>query len=80
MFIKRKTRVGKTYAYRMLLSFQTSVTYKKNFQHQVFLTTVFVVKQLLPDITRFFEEHYPMGLSYRKQSIDLLYKQVCFFI
>ena len=26
MFIKRKTRAGKTYAYRMLLSFETSLT------------------------------------------------------
>ena len=25
-----KTRAGKAYAYRMLLSFKTSVTYKKN--------------------------------------------------
>ena len=30
MFIKRKTRTGKAYGYRMLLSFKTSVTYKKN--------------------------------------------------
>ena len=28
MFIKRETRAGKTYAYRMLLGFKTSVTYK----------------------------------------------------
>ena len=28
MFILRKTRVGKAYAYQMLLSFKTSVIYK----------------------------------------------------
>ena len=28
MFIKRKTRAGQAYAYRMLLGFKTSVTYK----------------------------------------------------
>ena len=33
MFVKRKTRVEKAYAYGMLLSFKTSVTYNflKNF-------------------------------------------------
>ena len=30
MFIKRKTRAGKAYAYRLLLSFKTSVTYQKS--------------------------------------------------
>ena len=29
MFIKRKTRTGKTYAYLMAVSFKTSLTYKK---------------------------------------------------
>ena len=29
MFVKRKTRAGKAYAHRMLLSFKTSVTYEK---------------------------------------------------
>ena len=29
MFIKRKTRAGRAHAYRMLLSFKTSVTQKK---------------------------------------------------
>ena len=31
MFIKRKTRAGKAYSYRMLLSFRTLVTYEKLF-------------------------------------------------
>ena len=29
MFIKRRTRTGKVYAHRMLLSFKTLVSYKK---------------------------------------------------
>ena len=29
MFMKRKSRPGKVYAYRMLVSFKTSVTYEK---------------------------------------------------
>ena len=29
MFIKRKTRAGKAYAYRILLSFKALVAYKK---------------------------------------------------
>ena len=31
MFVKSKTRAGKTYDYRILLSFKTSKTYKNNF-------------------------------------------------
>ena len=31
MFMKRKTRVGKAYTYRILLRFKTSVIYKKKF-------------------------------------------------
>ena len=31
MFIKRKARGGKAYAYGMLLSFKAMVTYKQNF-------------------------------------------------
>ena len=31
MFIQRKTKAVKVYAYRMLLSFNTSITYTKNF-------------------------------------------------
>ena len=31
MFIKRKIRVGKAYAYRMLAIFKTSVSYKESF-------------------------------------------------
>ena len=30
MFMKRKTRAGQVYAYRVLLIFKTSVTYTKN--------------------------------------------------
>ena len=59
MFIKRKTRAGKAYAYRMLLSFKTSLTYKKNLTSR--RTTVFVVKLLLSDITRVFSGHCPMA-------------------
>ena len=36
MFIKRKTRVGKAYAYRMLLSLKMSVTDKKIFFLQLY--------------------------------------------
>ena len=43
MFIKRKTRTGKTYAYLMLVSFKTSLTYKKN---NFTKTTVSVVKEI----------------------------------
>ena len=50
-----KTTTGKAYIYRMLLSFKTSVTYKKITSHQ---TTVPVVKQLSSDIIRFFAGHY----------------------
>ena len=45
MFIKRKTRVGKAYAYRMLLSLKTSVTDKKkiffNYTSMVKLNFIF---------------------------------------
>ena len=36
MFIKRKTRVGKAYAYRMLLSLKMSVTDKKKIFLQLY--------------------------------------------
>ena len=58
MFI-RKTKAVKANAYRMLLSFKTSVTYK------FFLTsgraTVSVVKKSSSDITRFSAAHCPMS-------------------
>ena len=50
MFIKRKTRAGKTYAYRMLLSFETSLTC--NFFLTKPRTNVCSVKELSSEITR----------------------------
>ena len=48
MFIKRKTRAGKTYdTYRMFLSFKILATYKKRFN-------------FTSDITRFFAGQCPM--------------------
>ena len=60
MFIKRKTRAGKVYAYRMLPSFKTLVTYKQFFKLHAGLS---FMKQLLPDITRFFAGHCPMSVA-----------------
>ena len=51
MLIKRKNRAGKANASRMLLSFKTLVTYKKNFLTPR-RTVMSVVKQLSLDITR----------------------------
>ena len=59
MFPKRKTRAGKVCVYRILLSFKTSVTYKKILASC--RTTVSVVKQLSSDITQFFAGHFPMS-------------------
>ena len=59
MFIIRKTRAGMAYAYRMLLSLKTSVTYIKNFTTR--RATVSLMTQLLSDITRFFPGHFPMS-------------------
>ena len=55
MFIKSKTREGKSYPYQMLLSFKMLETYIlfKTF----YWTTVSIVKQLLSDITQFFVRH-----------------------
>ena len=61
MTIKRKTRAEKAYGYRLLLSFKTLVTY--NFFLTSHRTTVPVVKQLSPDITRYFAGHCPMSGS-----------------
>ena len=67
MSIKRKTGVGKAYAYRMLWNFKTSVT------HTFFLatrwTTVSVVKQFLLDKTRFFAGYCPMPAANIQASI-----------
>ena len=49
MFIKRKTRAGKTYAYRILLSLKTSAT------SDGVMKNAFVVKQLLTGIIWFFD-------------------------
>ena len=49
MFMKRKTRAKKTYAYRMRMSFETSVTYKNLLTSR--RTAVSVRKQLSPDVT-----------------------------
>ena len=59
IFIKSKTRAGKAYAYRMLLSFKTLVAYKKISTSR--WTTVFVVKQFLSDIIQFVAGHCPMS-------------------
>ena len=59
MFIKRKTRAGKAYAYRMLLSFKTLLTY--NFFLSSRRSNVSVVKQLLMDATQFFAGYCPMS-------------------
>ena len=56
MFIKRKTRGGKVYAYGMLVSFKTLETYLTSRR-----TTLFFVKQLLSDITQFFAGDCPMS-------------------
>ena len=49
-----KIRVGKAYAYQILLSFKTSVTHEYFFFFTSRRTTVSVVKQLCFDITQFF--------------------------
>ena len=49
MFIKREIRGGKTYVYRMVLSFKTSVTF--DFFVTSRRTPVSVVKQFSSDIT-----------------------------
>ena len=68
MFIKRKTRLGKAYAYRMILSFKTLVTFMK------FWTTVPVVKQLPSYI---FTEHCPMpGANIQACILTLLHKLI----
>ena len=56
MLIKRKTRVGKAYPYRILLSFKTLVTYKKKFN----ITPDNCVRF---EATRFFARHYPMSCA-----------------
>ena len=56
MFIKRETRAGKPYAYRMLLSFKTLVAYNffLNFtpDNCARCKAVFVGYDLMPDIVR----------------------------
>ena len=59
MFIYRKTRAGNAYAYQMLLSFQTSVTYKKKLTSNQ--RTLSILKQLSQDITPFSAGHCPMS-------------------
>ena len=53
MYLKRKTIAGKSYAYRMLLSFKTLLTSAR--------TTVSFVKQFSLDITLFFARHCQMS-------------------
>ena len=59
MFIKRTTRAGNAYAYRMLLSFKMSLTYKKKLTSC--RTTASIVKLLSLDMTRFFAVHCSMS-------------------
>ena len=49
MFIKRKNRSGKTYAFEMVLNFKTLVAYKKSLTSR--RITVSFVKQFSSDIT-----------------------------
>ena len=68
MFIKRETRAGKTYAYRMLLGFKTSMTYKKKiFSRQ---TTESVVKELLSDM-------HPFLLDIVRYSVVIFRSETC---
>ena len=50
MFIKRKNKAGKVYTYQILLSFETSVTYKKLLTSRQILVSV--MRQFSSDITR----------------------------
>lgn len=59
MFMKRKTRAVKAYAYRMLLTFKRWATDKKR-KLTTRQTTVSVVKQLSLDITQFFAANFLM--------------------
>ena len=59
MFIKREIRGGKTYVYRMVLSFKTSVTV--DFFVTSRRTPVSVVEQFSSDITWFFAKHCLMS-------------------
>ena len=74
MFMKRKTRKPENaYAYRMLLSFKTSVTYiKKNLLHAescVHCEAVFIVHDSI-----FFAGHCPMSNMHAcNHSADLYY-------
>ena len=49
MFIKRKNRSGKTYAFEMVLNFKTLVAYKKSLTSR--RITASFVKQFSSDIT-----------------------------
>ena len=60
MYIKRKTKAEKAYAYRMLLSLRRlKMTYKKCLTSR--RATAAVLKQLSSDITRLFAGHCPMS-------------------
>ena len=58
MFIKRKTRAGKAYAYQMLVSVKVSLTCKKILTSR--WITVSTVKQLSLDTSQFFAGHSPI--------------------